>query len=154
MFGIVNTSIVQKQPQVFNQLMDEIDKNEMFQLQFRFYLSNEANQNSRAKNYLYKMLESDDKTDQLIFFANLKSQYQDFFINKIKKPEEFINFIEKAKIKWPQYTLEFNYLIAKTAVENNIDKQKAKKYINYCSKNFKENRYFTKNTIENLRKKL
>lgn len=154
MFGIVSTSILQNNPNIFNKLMDEIDKTEMFQLQFRFYLSNEASQNCRAKSYLYKMLESNDETDKLIFFANLKSQYQDFFVNKIKNPVELISFIEKAKTKWPQYTLEFNYLIAKTAVENNIEKQKAKKYINYCSKNFKENRYFTKEKLYELLKSL
>ncbi len=135
---------------VFNSLLDEIDKSNNLQLQIRFFASNEFDQNERAKNYLYEMLKSDDKTDKLIFFANVDDQYKDFFVNKLKQPEEFIDFVEIAKKKWSEYTLEFNYLILKTVVDEKMKFSKKKKYYKYCQQNFKENRYFTQEDLKKL----
>jgi predicted alpha/beta superfamily hydrolase len=135
---------------VFNSLLDEIDKSNILQLQIRFFASNEFDQNERAKNYLYEMLKSNDKTDKLIFFANVDDQYKDFFVNKLKQPEEFIDFVEIAKKKWPEYTLEFNYLILKTVVDEKMKFSKKKKYYKYCKQNFKENRYFTQDDLKKL----
>src|SRR5690606_28063714 len=132
---------------VFNKLLDAIDLSDIMQLQVRFYASNEFNQNERAKSYLYEMLSSNDETDKLIFFANLDDQYSDFFVNKLKQPTEFIDFVEQAKKKWPEYTLEFNYLILKTLTDNKIQSPKRKKYYKYCEQNFKGNRYFTKEDL-------
>jgi predicted alpha/beta superfamily hydrolase len=132
---------------VFHKILDEIDRTKILQLQFRFWFSQEFNQNERAKNYLHQMLQSDDETDKLIFFSNLKDQYFDFYVNKIKQPNEFIDFIEKAKLKWPEYTLEFNYTILKTVFQTKIKYPKRKRYYDYCEKNFKKNGYFTKEDL-------
>lgn len=134
---------------VFNKILDEVDESNILQLQIRFYYSNEFNQNERAKNYLYKMLLSEDENDKLIFYANLYNQYIDFFVNKLKEPLGFIDFVEKAKEKWPEYTLEFNYLILKILVDEKIESPKKRKYYKYCEQNFKENRYFK---IDDLKK--
>lgn len=138
---------------VFNKLLDAIDLSDIMQLQIRFYASNEFNQNERAKNYLYQMLSSNDETDKLIFFANVKDQYSDFFVNKLKQPTEFIDFVEQAKKKWSEYTLEFNYLILKTLKDNEIQSSKRKEYYKYCEQNFKENRYFIKEDLDKIQKK-
>lgn len=148
-YYLLNKARDKNNPFVFNLLLDEVDSSNNLQLQIRFFASNEFNQNHRAKNYLYEMLKSNDKTDKLIFFANLDDQYKDFFVNKLKQPKEFIDFVEKAKKKWPEYTLEFNYLILKTVVDEKMEFSKKKKYAKYCQQNFKENRYFT---LEDLKK--
>lgn len=135
---------------VFNKLLDEIDESNVLQLQIRFYASNEFNQNERAKDYLFKMLSSNDETDKLIFFANLDDQYLDFFVNKLKQPSAFIDFVEQAKIKWPEYSLEFNYLILKILVETNSETSQKNTYHSYCKQNFKENRYFTMDDLQKL----
>lgn len=135
---------------VFHKILDEIDKTEILQLQFRFWYSQEFSQNERAKKYLYQMLQSNDETDKQIFYSNLNGQYFDFFVNKIKQPLEFIDFIEKAKLKWPEYTLEFNYIILKTIFQSKIKYSKRKQYYDYCEKNFKENSYFNKKSLNEL----
>lgn len=135
---------------VFHSILDEIDRTNILQLQFRFWYCNEFNQNERAKSYLYEMLQSQDTNDKLIFFANLNKQYSDFFIDKLKQPQKFVEFIEKAKVKWPEYTLEFNYLILKVLTDNGIEFPKKKKYYRYCEQNFKKNRYFTKDNLQEL----
>ena len=133
---------------VFNKLLDKADEAKLFQLQLRFYAAYEFNQNERAKTYLHKMLLSDDETDKLIFFATLKSQYYDFYVNRLNEPLEFIDFVEQAKEKWSEYTLEFNYLILKTLINKKIKSSKKKKYYRYCKQNFKENRYFKMEDLE------
>jgi predicted alpha/beta superfamily hydrolase len=150
---LIEKAIEMNKEFVFNNLLNEIDRTELLQLQYRFWYSNELNQKERAKNYLHQMLQSEDETDKKIFFANLKSQYFDFYINKLNQPSEFIDFVEKAKKKWTEYTLEFNYLILKTLVDEKIKSSKKKKYYKYCEKNFKENRYFTMEDLQKLNKK-
>lgn len=151
-YYLLNKARDKNNPYVFNKILDEIDNSNSYQLQIRFYASNEFNQNERAKNYLYKMLESNDETDKLIFYAMLKTQYKTFFIDKIKQTNEFINFIEKAKNKWPEYKLEYNYLILKVANEQNFKiGSKSKEYFKYCKNNYKENRYFKMTDLEKIK---
>jgi predicted alpha/beta superfamily hydrolase len=138
---------------VFSSVLNEIDKTNILQLQFRFWYCNEFNQNERAKSYLYQMLESENRDDKLIFYSSLQNQYSDFFLNKIKQPKEFIIFVEQAKLKWPEYTLEFNYLILNTLVEEKIKSPKRKKYYNYCEQNFKKNKYFEIDDLKKLKNK-
>jgi predicted alpha/beta superfamily hydrolase len=149
-YYLLNKARDNNNPFVFNLLLDEVDRSNNLQLQVRFFASNEFDQNERAKNYLYEMLKSNDNTDKLIFFANLDDQYKDFFVNKLKQPEEFIDFVEKAKKKWPEYTLEFSYLVLKTVVDEKMRFTKRKKYYKYCEQNFKENRYFTQENLKLL----
>lgn len=143
-------SVETKNTFVFHRILDEIDRTKDLQLQFRFWYCNEFNQNERARSYLYQMLDSEDVTDKLIFFANLNNQYSDFFINKIKQPQEFVEFIKQAKAKWPEYTLEFNYLILKTWIDSGIESPQKEQYYRYCVQNFKINDYFTKENLQEL----
>ncbi|AZQ62565.1 hypothetical protein EI427_10055 [Flammeovirga pectinis] len=139
-------------PTVFNKIMDSMEKSDIFQLQILFYFSYNFEQNERAKRYLNQMLKSEDELDQRIFFANLDSQYKNFFLINIKEPKEFIDFVEKAKLKWPIYTLEFNYLILSVANDYNITIINYEKYLKYCEKKFKPNRYFTIEDLNTLKK--
>jgi hypothetical protein len=152
-YYLLNKARDKNNPFVFNKILDEIDATNSYQLQIRFYASNEFNQNARAKDYLYKMLEINDATDKLIFYAMLKSQYKIFFVDKLKQPTEFINFIEKAKNKWPEYKLEYNYLILQVATEKNLKNSRLKKCYQYCKSNYKENRYFKMADLERLKLK-
>ena len=46
-----------------------------------------------------------------------------------------------------------DYFIAKTALENSIEKRKGKKYIKYCEQNYKENEYFKIEDLHKLKEK-
>ena len=149
---LLNKSLETDNTFVFHSILDEIDRTEILQLQFRFWYCNEFNQNERAKNYLYQMLKSESQNDKSIFFGNF-SQYSNFFIDKLKQPKEFIEFVEQAKIKWPEYTLEFNFVILKTLVQEKLSSPKKKKYYNYCEQNFKKNQYFGIGDLNKLKNK-
>ncbi|WP_172826874.1 alpha/beta hydrolase-fold protein [Flammeovirga sp. SJP92] len=147
---LLNQARDQKNTLVFNKLLDEIEQSKVFQLQLLFYYSEEYDQDDRALKYLYQMLESNDQNDKFIFYANLNHQYKDFFVSKLSKTNEFIEFIEKAKKKWPEFKLEFNYTIIKTVKEQNISFDEYEKYFKYCQKNYYENRYFDKKELTDI----
>ena len=48
--------------------------------------------------------------------------------------------------------LEFDYFIAKTAIENSVEVIKGKNALKNCNSNFKENRYFNRTNLKNLKK--
>ena len=50
------------------------------------------------------------------------------------------------------YKLEFTYLIVKVATEQKIRHLNLEKHFKYCEKNFRENRYFTLQELQQLRK--
>jgi hypothetical protein len=52
----------------------------------------------------------------------------------------------------PEYNLEFDYFIAKTAIENSVEVIKGKNALKNCNSNFKENRYFNRTNLKNLKK--
>lgn len=62
---------------------------------------------------------------------------------KMNKPLDALKFAEKWKQEKPEYTLDFNYAIAKICAEKNIEKSKGKQAIQYCIQNYKDNRFFT-----------
>ncbi|MBB3698183.1 hypothetical protein KMW28_17500 [Flammeovirga yaeyamensis] len=146
---LLNQAHVQNNVFVFNKILDELEQSHFLQLQVMFFYANDFNQKDRAKKYLYQMLESKDVNDKMIFYANLY-QYKEFFIDKLNKPNEFIDFVEAAKKKWPEYTLEYNYTILKTVKEQNIKFDKYQKYLKFCQKNFYENRYFKQEDLKEL----
>ncbi|NME66572.1 alpha/beta hydrolase-fold protein [Flammeovirga aprica] len=148
---LLNQARDQNNTFVFNKILNELEQSKFLQLQVMFYYANEFNQNERASKYLYQMLESNDANDKMIFYANLY-QYKAFFVEKLGKANEFIEFVETAKKKWPEYTLEYNYTIIKTADEQNIEFEKYQKYLKFCQKNFVENRYFKKEELKGLEK--
>ncbi len=66
----------------------------------------------------------------------------------LNNPKGAIDFLEKCKKRLPEFVLTFNYFIAKTSLETNTMKSKGKKYLEYCEKNFSENRYFKKEDLD------
>lgn len=85
-----------------------------------------------------------------IFYANFRKAI-DIYTDNLKQPEEAIDFLERCIKGLPRYRLEFNYFVAKVGVENNLEKKKTKKSLDYCYKHFKENRYFTKDKLDILK---
>ncbi len=73
---------------------------------------------------------------------------------KMNKPLEALKFADKWKLKKPEYTLDFNYAIAKICAEKNIEKSKGRKAIQYCIDHYKDNRFFTIDEARLIAKKL
>lgn len=69
-----------------------------------------------------------------------------------KNPSGAIDFLEKSKKRLPEYSLEFNYFIAKTSINNKVKLKKVREAMRFCKSNYKENRYFTKEELKVLEK--
>jgi predicted alpha/beta superfamily hydrolase len=64
-------------------------------------------------------------------------------LNKeLNRPKEGIEFLKSSIKKYPGGKLFFNYLIAKSILDNDLKRKDGINAINYCIKNFKENRNF------------
>lgn len=70
------------------------------------------------------------------------------------KIAEGLIFLEKSREKLPEYfSLGFTYHMAKLSLENKVEIQKGKKALEYCKKNYRENKDFSLddlNTLESL----
>ncbi|OEK04951.1 alpha/beta hydrolase [Roseivirga misakiensis] len=107
----------------------------------KFHYRRDLKDLKEAKNLAYKILSNENGNDYR-FLAGQIDVFTDFFINDLGSPNEAISFLEKAKKRFPDYTLNFNYFIAKTSIEEDVQKKKGKASLEYCRKNFKANRYF------------
>lgn len=104
-------------------------------------------EHSKSIEYWNKSIDDKNETSPRIFYYNFKKAIDSYLI--LNNPKQAIQFLEKCKIVFPQYELSFNYFIAKTALENSIEKRKGKKYLKFCERNYTENKYFK---IEDLHK--
>ncbi|PKP40200.1 MAG: hypothetical protein CVT96_09965 [Bacteroidetes bacterium HGW-Bacteroidetes-13] len=73
---------------------------------------------------------------------------------KLNKPKEAIDFLESSIKKYPKGKLIFSYFIAKVCAEKEMLRSKGLKNIDYCIKEFKENRKFTLSEAKELKTKL
>lgn len=73
---------------------------------------------------------------------------------KMNKGEEAIKFAEEWMSKKPEYSLFFNYTIAKVSADKGLVKKKGKKAIKYCLDNYKTNGSFKMEDVKILSDKL
>jgi hypothetical protein len=97
-------------------------------------------------------VEKFENIEPLVFYYNFEKAIEAFL--KLKKANEALTFLEKAKNKIPDFFLEFSYFSAKVAIENNLNKKTANQNLNFCFENFKENLFFTKKELNELKLKL
>lgn len=105
----------------------------------------------KSIDYWNKSIEDSTNTSARIFHYNFKKAIDSYLI--LNQPKEAIKFLEKCKVHFPEFTLSFNYFIAKTSLENNVEKWKGKNYLKYCEENYTENRYFKKEDLIKLKEK-
>lgn len=121
-----------------------------------------GNNLDRANHYFYmeqypkaiefwnKTINNFDSIEPRVFYFNFTKAIDAYLIEN--RPLEAIHFLEKSKAKMPQYSLEYDYFIAKTAIKNHIETMKGQKALKRCKKNFNENRYFSEEDIKELEK--
>jgi predicted alpha/beta superfamily hydrolase len=76
-------------------------------------------------------------------------------LNKeLNRPKEGIEFLKSSMEKYPEGKLVFNYWIAKTILGNDLKRKDGIKAIDYCIKNFRENRKFSLEDAKKVQLKL
>lgn len=105
----------------------------------------------QAINFWNKTINQFENIEPRVFYYNFTKAIDAYLIEK--NPLGAIEFLEKSKKKMPEYSLEFDYFIAKTSIENNVEVQKGKKALKNCKSNYKENRYFSEKELDELEQK-
>ena len=152
-YYLLDLVIAQKNSNLLEQLFEVGEKNEFFakaesysqkaQLYEEMELYDEALKN-------WKLQIENGYTDNVFYYERpFKVIYE-----KLNKPKEAIHFLESSTKKYPKGKLIFSYDIAKVCSEREILKNKGLKNIEYCIKEFKENRKFTLSEAEELKIKL
>ena len=135
------------------------------------YLINFINENNisfvinsldRANHYFYmkqypqaikfwnKTINEFENINPRVFYFNFSKAVDAYLVEK--DPKGAIDFLEKSKKLLPEYNLEFDYFIAKTSIENSVEVKKGKNALKNCNSNYKENRYFNRMNLKNLKK--
>lgn len=117
-----------------------------------FYSAKQIGDHKLADERLKILEESNDINDIFTVFVNFNSSYKDYFLNVKKDPKKALEFLETFIGKSNEYKLGFSYFYAKIGIENNFELKKSKAYLKYCEKNYRDNPFFTKQDIENLKK--
>jgi len=151
-YYLLDLVIAQKNSKLLEQLFEVGEKNEFFakdeaysqkaQLYEEMGLYNEALKN-------WKLQIENGYNDNVFYYERpFKIIYE-----KLDKPKEAIDFLESSIKTYPKGKLIFSYFIAKVCVEKEILKSKGLKYIDYCIKEFKEDRKFTLSEAKELKTK-
>lgn len=136
---------------MYEYLIDYATKNDILNIRtydrsWHYYAMGE---HSKSIEYWNKTIDDFGDTSPRVFYHNFEKAIKSYLI--LNDPKGALEFLEKCKNILPQYALEFNYFIAKVALENKIKDRLGKKSLKYCEQNYKENKYFNKEDLDELR---
>jgi len=152
-YSLIQMSINTKNKKALNQIIEYDSKVNGYPTQTHtlFFYNKQIGDFEKANYLANKIMNSKDDLENRILNANLESYY-DFYINDLKNTEMGIAFFQQGQKKFKDNQLEFSYFIAKASVENNTQKRLGKTNLEYCLKNYKENRYFREIDLKELKK--
>ncbi|WP_158838310.1 alpha/beta hydrolase [Polaribacter sp. L3A8] len=151
-YSLIQMSINTKNKKALNQIIEYDSKVNGYPTQTHtlFFYNKQIGDFEKANYLANKIMNSKDDLENRILNANLESYY-DFYINDLKNTEMGIAFFQQGQKKFKDNQLEFSYFIAKASVENNTQKRLGKTNLEYCLKNYKENRYFREIDLKELK---
>ena len=151
-YSLIQMSINTKNKKALNQIIeyDSIVNGYPTQTHTLFFYNKQIGDFKKANYLANKILNSKDDLENKILKANLESYY-DFYIHDIKNLEMAIAFFKQGRKKFKDNQLEFSYFIAKASIENNTKKRLGKTNLEYCIKNYKQNRYFREIDLKKLK---
>ena len=151
-YSLIQMSINTKNKKALNQIIEYDLKVNGYPTQTHtlFFYNKQIGDFEKANYLANKIMNSKDDLENRILNANLEFYY-DFYINDLKNTEMGIAFFQQGQKKFKDNQLEFSYFIAKASVENNTQKRLGKTNLEYCLKNYKENRYFREIDLKELK---
>lgn len=150
LFEIAEMATKQNNVELFRQIINYSNQQQdKIQNHLVFWLSKEIKDYETADKIIEILINSKDAEDIASTNGN-HQEYLDYLIKDKKSPKTALLLFKNMFQNANDYKLEFAYLFAKTAYENNIDIQEANKFIDYCNQNFKENGTFIKDDLNKL----
>lgn len=114
-----------------------------------FWMATEINDQQTADSIVQLLLTAPSEEDIYLTHANLP-QYDNYLCNVKRSPATLLRLAEHMFRSTKQFQLEFAYFFARTAYTHSLELKAARKYLDYCKKNFRENRIFTREDLNRL----
>jgi hypothetical protein len=137
---------------------------------FRKVIEYSNNQSDKITNHLIfwlslqcKDYETSDKMIEILSKTVIEEDYyplyadfplySNYLLQVKKSPDTLFRLINHMYENSEEYKLEFSYYCAKVLIESNTQKSKSKSFLQFCRKNFKENRIFKLEDLDRLSNK-
>ncbi len=117
-----------------------------------FWMATEINDQQTADSIVQRLLTTPSEEDIYLTYSNFP-QYAKYLSDVKKTPATLLRLTEHMFRNTNQLQLEFAYFFAQSAYTHNLELKAARKYLDYCKKNFRENRIFTREDINTLGRK-
>lgn len=152
LLAIAEMAMKQHNIPLFRQIIDYSNlQKDKIENHYVFWLSKEFKDYETADKTIEILTKTKDKNDIALVNINHK-MYSDYLLNLKKSPKTALRLYKNMFQNSNDYKLEFAYLYAKIANDSNIELKEAKKFLNFCKQNFKENRVFKKDDLNLLTK--
>lgn len=152
LFAIAEMAMKKNNQILFRQIIDYSNQQkDKIENHYVFWLSTEIKDYEIADKTIEILTKTKDKNDIALVIINHK-MYSDYLLNFKKSPKTALQLYKNMFQNSNDYKLEFAYLYAKIANDNNIELKEAKKKLDFCKRNFKENRVFKEDDLNLLTK--
>ena len=152
LLAIAEMAMKKNNRKLFRQIIDYSNlQKDKIENHYVFWLAKEIKDYETADKTIEILTKSKDKNDIALVNINHK-MYSDYLLNFKKSPKTALQLYKNLFQNSNDYKLEFAYLFAKISNDNNIELKEAKKFLDYCKRNFKENRVFKKDDLNLLTK--
>ena len=150
LFALAEIAMKQNNIELFRQVIEYSNQqNDKIQNHLIFWLSTEFNDYETADRIIEILLKTKDEEDIYTTIANFQT-YSNYLSNIKKTPKSLLRLTSYMFEITKDYKLEFAYHFSKIAYEYNIEIKEAKKFLQFCRKNYKENRVFKKEDLDKI----
>ena len=125
------------------------DQNDKIQNHLVFYFAKEIKDYDTADRMIEVLSKTKDIEDIYLTYANFQT-YNNYLLEVKKSPEIALRLLNNMLENTKDYKLEFAYYYAKIAIEYKIEINEGRKFLQFCRKNFKENRIFKKVDLDKI----
>ena len=150
LFTLAEIAMKQNNIKLFRQVIEYSNQqNDKIQNHLVFWLSTEIKDYETADRIIEILSQTKDEEDIYLTYANFPT-YSNYLLNIKKTPKTALQLTSNMFEKTKDYKIEFAYYYSKIAFDYNIEIKEAKKLLQFCRKNYKENRVFKKEDLDKI----
>lgn len=150
LFTLGEIAMKQNDIELFRQIIEYSNQqNDKIQNHLVFWLSTEIKDYETADRIIEILTKTKDEEDIYLTYANFHT-YSKYLLNVKETPKTALQLISNMFESSNDYKLEFAYYFVKIAYEYNIEIKQAKIFLQFCRKNYKENKVFKKEDLDKI----
>ena len=150
LLGLAQIAAKQNNIKLFREVVQySNNQNDKIQNHLVFYFAKEIKDYDTADRMIEVLSKTKDIEDIYLTYANFQT-YNNYLLEVKKSPEIALRLLNNMLENTKDYKLEFAYYYAKIAIEYKIEINEGRKFLQFCRKNFKENRIFKKVDLDKI----